>query len=148
MTRSKRLRPIARLAADRERQAARELAATLQEFDARLERLHELGAYREEYARRFKAASEQGLDAGRLRDFRSFLSRLDEAIVQQERLVAAARREWEACTVRWQGTRSRTRMLDKVMERLRREEERVARRREQGESDERAQRRTEPPTDR
>ncbi len=148
MTGSKRLRPIARLAADRERQAARELAATLRELDARLQRLHELGAYREEYAQRFQAASARGLDAGRLRDFRSFLARLDEAIVQQEQLVAAARREWEDCTVRWQGTRSRTRMLDKVMERLRREEERVARRREQSESDEHAQRGTEPPTDR
>lgn len=140
MTRSKRMQPIARLAADRERQAARDLGASRREFEAQRVRLGELQGYRDDYAARFRSASAQGIDAAQLRDFHAFIARLNEAIAQQERLVTAARREWEACAARWQGLRTRTQALDRVVERLQQGEAREVRRREQGDSDERAQR--------
>ncbi|GBE11569.1 flagellar biosynthesis chaperone [bacterium BMS3Bbin12] len=141
MTRSKRMQPIARLAAEHERDAARELAASRRELEAHRGRLRELCGYRDEYARRFREAGVQGIDAAQLRDYRSFLTRLHEAIAEQDRLVMAAQRDWEAYTARWQGTRIRTKALDKVVERLRHDEDRREHRREQGESDEHAQRR-------
>ncbi len=135
------MQPIARLAAERERNAARELAASRRELEAHRDRFRELCGYRDEYARRFREAGVRGIDAVQLRDYRSFLVRLHEAIAEQERLVMAAQRDWETYTARWQGTRIRTKALDKVVERLQHDEDRRERRREQGESDEHAQRR-------
>ncbi len=135
------MQPIARLAGERERNAARELAASRRELEAHRGRFQELCGYRDEYARRLHEAGVQGIDAAQLRDYRSFLARLHEAIAEQERLVLAAQRDWEACMARWQGTRTRTKALDKVVERLQHDEDRRERRREQGESDEHAQRR-------
>ena len=134
------MQPIARLAAERERNAARELVASRHELEAHRGRLRELCGYRDEYGRRLHEVGVQGIDAAQLRDYHSFLTRLNEAIAEQERLVLAAQRGWEACTARWQGTRTRTKALDKVVERLQHDENRRERRREQGESDEHAQR--------
>jgi flagellar FliJ protein len=135
------MQPIARLAAERERNAARELAASRRELEAHRGRLRELCGYRDEYARRLRETGVRGIDAVQLCDYRSFLVRLHEAIAEQERLVMAAQRDWEAYTTHWQGTRIRTKALDKVVERLQHDEDRRERRREQGESDEHAQRR-------
>ncbi len=135
------MQPIARLAAERERNAARELGASRRELEAHRGRFRELCGYRDEYARRLREAGVRGIDAVQLRDYRSFLTRLHEAIAEQERLVMAAQRDWEAYTARWRGTRIRTKALDKVVERLQHDEDRRERCREQGESDEHAQRR-------
>ncbi len=148
MAQSKRMQPIARLAAERERDAARELVVSRRELEVHRGRLRELCGYRDEYGRRLNEAGVQGIDAAQLRDYRSFLTRLNEAIVEQERLGVVAQRDWEVCTARWQGTRTRTKALDKVVERLRHDEDRRECRREQGESDERAQRRRSDPKER
>lgn len=140
MTKSKRLEPVTRVAGQRERQAAVEMAEFRRFLDAQQAKLDELNAYRNDYARRFEEVGRGGLDAARMADFRRILARLGEVIVYQERRLASLLKEYEQVRRRWTDTRTRAAALDKVMERYRHDEQREADRREQGETDEHAQR--------
>ena len=56
MTKSKRLEPVARIAENRERRAATELAKARQRLEEQEARLRELTSYRDDYSRRFQEA--------------------------------------------------------------------------------------------
>ena len=139
MTKSKRMEPVAKVADQRERQAAVEMAEFRRFLDAQQAKLDELNTYRADYARHFETAGRGGMDAARMADFRRILARLNEAIVYQEQRLASLHNDYEQVRRRWTDTRTRAAALDKVMERYREEERREGDRREQGESDERAQ---------
>jgi flagellar FliJ protein len=140
MTKSKRLEPVSRIAENRERRAAVEMAEFKRFLDAQQAKLDELQRYRGDYARQFEQAGRQGLDAGRLADFRRILNHLAEAIAWQERRLVSLRQDFEQIRKRWTDTRTRTAALAKVVERYQAEERREAEQREQREADERAQR--------
>jgi flagellar FliJ protein len=140
MTKSKRLEPVARIAENRERRAAAELAASRQRLEEQAARLRELISYRDDYSRRFQEAGRQGFDAARMADYRRILAQLAEAIAWQEQRLATLRRDCEQLQRRWADTHTRTAALDKAIDRMRGEERREADRREQGELDETAQR--------
>jgi flagellar FliJ protein len=76
-----------------------------------------------------------------LRDYQAFLSRLAEAIKQQQAVVKRAESERDAERLRWQEAAKRAKALGHVVEQWQTEERRASDRREQRESDERAQRR-------
>ena len=139
MTKSKRMQPVVRVADQRERQAAVEMAEFRRFLDAQQAKLDELNNYRNDYARHFEQAGRGGMDAARMADYRRILARLNDAIVYQEQRLASLYNEYEQVRRRWTDTRTRAAALDKVMERYREEERREGDRREQGESDERAQ---------
>jgi flagellar FliJ protein len=139
MTKSKRMEPVARVAEQRERKAAIEMAEFRRFLEAQQTKLDDLNNYRTEYARTFEQAGRGGMDAARMADYRRILARLNDAIVYQEQRLASLHSEYEQVRQRWTDTRTRAAALDKVMERYREEERRDGDRREQGESDERAQ---------
>jgi flagellar FliJ protein len=139
MTKSKRMQPVAKVAEQRERQAAVEMAEFRRFLDAQQAKLDELNAYRSDYARHFETAGRGGMDAARMADYRRILARLNDAIAYQEQRLANLHNDYEQVRRRWTDTRTRAAALDKVMERYREEERREGDRREQGESDERAQ---------
>ena len=140
MTRSKRMKPVVKVAGERERNAARVLGECRRRLAEQEEKLRQLQVYREDYARQFQDAAGQGLGAARLQDYRSFLARLNEAIRQQQQVVEQQRAECARQQDRWRDTRTHAKALDKVVERYRSEEHRMASRREQHDSDERAAR--------
>ncbi len=140
MTKSKRMQPVARVAEDRQRKAATEMVEFKQLLDAQQDKLDELRKYRNEYARHFEQIGRNGMDAGRMADFRGILTRLSEAIVWQEQRLVTLNQDYERLRRSWTDTRSRAAAIDKVIERFRADEQREADRREQGEFDERAQR--------
>ena len=140
MTKSKRLEPVSRVAENRERQAAIEMAEFRRFLDAQQARLDELNRYRADYAGQFESAGRQGLDAARAGDYRRILAQLGEAIAWQERRLAALRQDYERIRRHWTDSHTRSAALEKVMERYRAEERRDADRREQGVLDELAQR--------
>lgn len=140
MTKSKRLGPVSRIAENRERRAAVEMAEFKRFLDAQQAKLDELQRYRADYARQFEQAGRQGLDASRLADFRRILNHLAEAIAWQERRLVSLRQDFEQIRKRWTDTRTRTAALAKVVERYQAEERREVEQREQREADERAQR--------
>ena len=86
---------------------------------------------------RFQEASAQGMSVGQLQEYRAFLGKLDDAIEQQEKVVAASVATHSTHRNDWKQKRTRTQALGKVVERYRKEEVKLADRNEQKENDER-----------
>ncbi|ANB02794.1 flagellar export protein FliJ [Ectothiorhodospira sp. BSL-9] len=137
MNRSKRMEPVARLADTRQQKAARQLGDWQKTLEDRLARLDELSGYRDEYAQRFESSTSVPLNGLGLRDYRLFLSRLNQAIEQQMKLVQAARAELERSRGQWVEARGRTEAINRVVERFEVEERHEMDRREQAEQDDR-----------
>jgi flagellar FliJ protein len=138
MTRTQRIRPVQRIVDDRERESAKAVAqARARLADAEAKHV-ELQRYRDDYQRGFQKEAAGGASGMRLRDFRLFLARLDDAIRQQELLVARARGEVDAQTHQWQETQRRAKALGLVIDKWRGEERREAERQDQRDTDERA----------
>ncbi len=141
MSRSKRLGPVADVAARREQHAARSLKESrdiLARYEAQLQGLQ---AYRQEYVAGFQQAGTDGMGAGRMKDYLVFLGKLDEAIQQLQAVISSSNERCEQDKTQWLATRAKFKALDEVITRYRREEDRNEVRREQRETDERAQRR-------
>jgi flagellar FliJ protein len=135
------MEPVARLADTRQQTAARQLGDWQKVLDDRLARLDELSGYRDEYAQRFESSTSVPLNGVGVRDYRLFLSRLNQAIDQQMKLVQAARAELERSRGQWVEARGRTEAINRVVERFEREERYEVDRREQAEQDDRNVRR-------
>ena len=137
MSPSKRLKPVQQVAANREQKAARSMGrarANLAQEEAKLAQLRQ---YHQEYLARFQEASAQGMSVGQLQEYRAFLGKLDDAIEQQEKVVAASVATHSTHRNDWKQKRTRTQALGKVVERYRKEEVKLADRNEQKENDER-----------
>jgi flagellar protein FliJ len=139
MTKSQRLKPVTRVAENREQEAALAMAEAQQALNEREARLNELLSYRAEYHMRYKTASSTGMEAAQIQDYRHFIAKLDQAISGQLALVEGARGVYEETKRQWFATRSKSLALDKVVTRYRHQEVRSTERREQGEADERNQ---------
>lgn len=133
MTRSKRMEPVVEVTVQREREAAKRLGEAQQRMQAAEQRLDELVRYRDEYTDQF--ANGGSLAAARLRDYRIFLERLNQAVEQQRVLVVRAQQEAESQRQRWLAMRTRVQALGKVVDRYRVEERSQHERRLQKESD-------------
>lgn len=140
MTRSDRLAPVQKVLEQSEQQRARELGEgqrRLQEAEARLA---ELENYHGEYQVAYRRRAEDGTSVTRLRDFQSFLARLQLAIEQQQAVVAKTREQVQNQRSNWQGAARQVKAVESVVQRWHSAEQRVGERREQKETDERAQR--------
>ena len=140
MTRSRRMQPVQRVAHNREQNAVQKLGQSQQYLAAQQARLDELRSYREQYTKDFEASGGGGLGAIRLRDYRVFLNRLNEAISQQEALLTQCNCQHEETRQQWMQTRTHSQAIDKVVQRFHDEEQRQQERREQKEQDEHAAR--------
>lgn len=140
MSPSKRLSPVQRVAQSREQKAARHMGESHKSLLAEEAKLLQLRQYHEEYLTRFEAAARKGLSSSQLQEYRAFLDKLDEAIGQQERVVAARKNDHSSKKDSWRETHTRTQALDKVMRRYQQQERKNADRQEQKESDDRSQR--------
>jgi flagellar FliJ protein len=140
MKRAKRLEPVQQIVDDAQRRLALSVAA----FEKRVlegeAKLQELQRYKGEYEQQFSQRAGRGIGATDLRDYQAFLARLAEAIRQQQALVTRARAEHQAERVKWQEALKRSKALGHVVERWQAEERHMNDRRDQRESDERAQR--------
>ena len=143
--RSKRLRPVAEVAQRREQAAARALKHsrdTLRRYETQLENLK---AYRQEYVTGFHEASVSGMGAGRMKDYLVFLSKLDSAIDQLQAVMATSEQDYQRDKTQWVAIRAKLKAIDEVIARFRTEEGRDELRREQRDTDERAQRKSRRP---
>lgn len=142
MKRAKRLEPVQQIVDDAQRRLAMSVAA----FEKRVldgeAKLQELTRYKGEYEQQFSQRAGRGIGATDLRDYQAFLARLTEAIKQQQALVARARAEHQAERVKWQEALKRSKALGHVVERWQADERHMNDRRDQRESDERAQRKS------
>ena len=135
------MKPVQELFDDTERRLALGLAAIERKVSDAEAKLNELERYRGDYENQFKKRAGRGIGATDLRDYQAFLARLVEAIRQQQQVVKRAQIERDAERQKWQDAAKRAKALGHVVEKWQTEERRASDRREQRESDERAQRR-------
>ena len=140
MHRSQRLEPVVKIAKSREEQAAKELAACQKRADACEAQLASLRGFRAEYSQRLQAAAQAGIRSRQFHDFTSFITRLDKAIDQQQRLLGQLQGECEVKRQRWVTSRAKSLALDKVVTRYTASEVRTEAQKEQLAADEQAQR--------
>jgi flagellar FliJ protein len=141
VTRAKRMKPVQNLYDDTERRTAMSLATIERRVAEAEAKLQELERYRVDYDKQFAQRAGVGIGVTALRDYQVFLARLAEAIRQQQAVVKRAQSERDAERQRWQEAAKRAKALGHVVEQWQTEERRASDRREQRESDERAQRR-------
>jgi flagellar protein FliJ len=140
VSRSSRLEPVHAVVEDNERRVARKFAQAEHRASECLAKLGELERYHAEYASGFQKRAADGMGAAGLRDYQTFLARLNEAVKQQKTVVQRAEAERELVRKEWLQAAQRTKAVSHVMERWLIEERRAIERREQNETDERAQR--------
>lgn len=140
MNRSKRMQTVERVVSDVERKRAEALAARERHVTECENKLTELESYQKSYADQFHTRAGAGMGAAGLRDFQAFMSRLGEAVKQQAQLVLKAKADRDAEMKVWQHAAQRAEAVSGLVERWQKDEQRAADKREQKESDERAQR--------
>jgi flagellar FliJ protein len=84
------------------------LAARRREADTKL---HQLEGFLTEYRASLRQDLAQGIESDRLRDFRAFLDKLEQAIALQGADALRCRRAWEAAHRRWLELRARQEAL-------------------------------------
>lgn len=137
MNKSKRFKPIVKLAQSREKEAAKVLGQSQQVLSAQEIRLSELKMYRAEYVESLHSAGGQGMSIEQMRNYRSFLDNLEKAIEQQEHVVNQAVSLVDKDKSDWVNSLSRRKVLDKVVDKYKGEEQRHMDKAEQRETDDR-----------
>lgn len=138
-SRSKRFEPIREIAANSAIDLSRAVAEARQRVVELERQCDQLKGYRDEYMRK-STQSAAAMDSVRLQNYRAFLDRLGDAVRQQMIKLGVARAEYEARRSVWAVKRIEAESLGRAVERFRQEEQQVAERREQRDSDEAAQR--------
>lgn len=132
--------PVQRVLGGAERDRAKDMGTAQRSLQAAESRLEELQKYHLDYLNSFQRTAKAGGNALALRDFQQFLGRLEEAVRQQEQIVAQARQNVAGSTKQWQSAARRVKAVDSVVGKWQGEERRREDRLEQKEIDERAQR--------
>ncbi len=81
------LQPLLNLAQHKTESATRELGQRNRNQAVAQEKLELLQSYRSDYQTRLQAATVNGMDPLELRNFQSFINKLDEAIMQQRKVL-------------------------------------------------------------
>ena len=138
MAPSDRLKPVRRIAENRERDAAKRLGDAQRILQDQESKLEQLRLFQKEYQQRFEAAARSGMSGTKLQDYQAFMGKLQQAIGQQESVVEASRQHRGLQKAEWQEKFTRTQAISKVIERHRKEEIQNQERKDQKDSDERA----------
>jgi flagellar FliJ protein len=141
MKRSKRLEPVGELAEEEERECALQVANLQQRFDEAQKRGSELKRYLVEYQSMFQQRAAAGMGVAGLRDYQTFLARLNDAVRQQDAVVAQVEADCARARVKWLEAAARKNAVTKVIKNARTEDRKIEERRSQKETDEQAQRR-------
>ena len=140
MKRSERMQTVERVVSDVEKKRAEALAARERHVTECESKLQELESYQKSYAEQLQARAGAGIGAAGLRDFQTFMLRLDEAVKQQTQLVAKAKSDGDAERQVWQHAAQRKEAVGGLVERWQLEEQKLQDKQDQRDTDERAQR--------
>lgn len=136
---SVRMASVVKIAESDEQKAARALGECQQQLEMCHQRLEQLQDYRSEYLSVFNEKAGGGISITQMQRFRAFISQLDNGIEEQQRVIGGVQLEVEQKRQEWFGKRTKTKAMDKVVEQHRYQEQLIAGKRDQKESDERAQ---------
>lgn len=105
------------LAKSRMDDAAKRLGELLSASTQHEEKLQLLVTYRDEYRARFRSAAQAGIGPDAWRNYSVFLGKLEEAIAEQEKVVAQARLQVSHGRQAWVDERNRKKAFDTLAER-------------------------------
>lgn len=112
-----RLQSILDLSITRMDEAAKALAQLMASEQDQARKLEMLEQYRAEYQGQFMAAAKSGLTPNQWANYRAFLSRIDDAIVHQQRQVEHSRNLSQAGQREWLDTRTRVKAFETLSDR-------------------------------
>lgn len=137
MNRSTKLQLIAKIRKQQERNAGRLHGETIRFAEQNQQQLDELVSYRSQYEKAFRAASKSGLSSIRMQEYKLFINRLDEAINQQKQHVKNGQLQCENSQKEWMDKRSKSKMIETVIENRQHVEHKITEKREQKELEDR-----------
>lgn len=132
--RSKRMKPIAHHAEQKEQDAVRLFVKAQQDLKDVEDQLQQLLGYREEYASQLTTQSGRSIE--HIRNFQAFIEKVTKAIDQAKIEIENKKQVCERYRLAWMKCRSRSKALNLVVEKYQLEEFRQQERNEQKEQDE------------
>lgn len=130
MDRQKRFDLLIRIAEERDRDAARALRNRRRVLEDARAKLEDLSRYRTDYGTALANTGGEGLGI-QVQEYLRFLSRLNKAIVEQQRSVEQHSHALEMAVQRWQATQKEVAVLAKVRDKARIADRKETERREQ-----------------
>ena len=140
MKKSQRLKIIVDLNAENEKKALQELGKTQTKKGELQAQLDNLKQYRQEYNDQYQSISKAGVNIAKLLEFRSFISKLDKVIEDQEQAILRLESELVFVRKTWERQHQKTKSIQKVCDSAKAEELKKENKREQNEQDDRATR--------
>ncbi len=138
--RSRRMKPVADHAEQKEQDAVRVFVVAKDKLAAAEQQLEQLLGYQKEYEDNLQSSQATGIGIQRIRDFYSFLHKLNLTIEQAYLEIETCKIRCEKKKLLWLACRSRSQALNMVVEKYQLEEFKQEERAEQKEMDEHAQR--------
>ena len=124
------------LAEERQQAAAERMSLAQNRLNEARARLEQLDAFREEYRQRLVGGGGKGMSIVQYQDFRRFLSRLDEAMVQQQQDLDRSTQRFVMERQAWQMEYKKLKAYEKLLQREQEREAREEARRQQKQTDE------------
>ena len=140
MKRSKRLQVIVDLKAKNEKKALETLGKVQTQKQTVEHQLESLQQYSQEYLSKYKALGESGVKIQQLLEFRSFMSKLDQAVIEQQQVISTLDEEISKARMHWKILYQKRQSLEKLVQSAFNEEQYIENKKEQFEQDDRASR--------
>lgn len=140
MKKSQRIKTIVDIKATQEKKALEVLGEVQRKLLTLQAQVEGLRSYRKEYQDRFDQLGSKGVNVAQLLEFRSFIDKLDKAIIGQEQVLSSIEAELMAKRKIWEELHQKTQSLQKVCDSALVIEMKQEAKREQLEQDERASR--------
>jgi len=137
---SQRIKTIVDIKATQEKNALEVLGEVQRRLQSMQAQIEGLKNYRKEYQDRFDQLGVKGVNVAQLLEFRSFIDKLDKAIMGQEQVLSSIEAELKAKRKIWEELHHKTQSLQKVCDSALVVEMKQEAKREQQEQDERASR--------
>jgi flagellar FliJ protein len=137
---SQRIKTIVDIKAKQEKNALEILGAVQRKLLDMQAQIDGLIVYRKEYQDRFDKLGGNGVNVAQLLEFRSFIDKLDKAVIGQEQVLSSIEVELKAKRKIWEEFHHKTQSLQKVCDSALVVEMKLEAKREQLEQDERASR--------
>lgn len=140
MKKSQRIKTIVDIKATQEKNALEVLGEVQRKLLTLQAQVEGLRNYRQEYQDRFDQLGIKGVNVAQLLEFRSFIDKLDKAIIGQEHVLSSIEAELMVKRKIWEELHQKTQSLQKVCDSALVIEMKQEAKREQQEQDERASR--------
>jgi flagellar FliJ protein len=137
---SQRIKTIVEIKATQEKSALEVLGAVQRKLQGMQAQVEGLKNYRKEYQDRFDQLGGRGVHVAQLLEFRSFIDKLDKAIMGQEQMLGSIEAEVIAKRKIWEELHHKTQSLQRVCDSALAVEMKQEAKREQQDQDERASR--------